>query len=327
MSRMSKLIAIGVLLSMSVAAAVKIEKVSYAGWPNCYKMSNGEVELIVSTDVGPRVLRYGFVGGQNLFAEFKEEQGKTGEKVWVGRGGHRLWMAPETKPDTYALDNSTVKAAIKGNSIELTAPVEKETGLEKVIILKLADKGGEVEVTHRIHNMSGKVKRLAPWALTMMAPGGTAISGFPARGSHADNLLPTNPLTMWAYTDFTDKRWTLTKKYIVLRQDVKVSAPQKVALFNKDTFAAYLLGGDLFIKRYTADPSKTYPDFGCSFEMFTNERFLELETVGPLADVQAGAGVQHVERWSLHKDVKIPSLKTGANEAEIDKVLLPLLAR
>jgi len=281
----------------------------------------------VSTDVGPRVLRYGFVGGQNLFVEFKEEQGKSGEKTWFGRGGHRLWIAPETRPDTYALDNSTVKATITGNTIELKAPVEKETGLEKVILIKLADKGSDVEVTHRIHNMSGKVKRYAPWALSMMAAGGTAIAGFPARGSHTENLLPTNPLTMWSYTDLTDKRWTFTKKYLLLRQDGKISAPQKMALFNKDTFAAYLLGSDLFIKRYTADPTKTYPDFGCSFETFTNERFLELETVGPLADVQPGSGVQHVERWSLHKDVKLPSLKTSANEAEIDKVLLPLLAR
>jgi len=327
MSAMFKLIAVGVLLSMSAVAAVKIEKVAFAGWPNCYRISNGEVELIVSTDVGPRVLRYGFAGGQNLFAEFKQEQGKSGEKSWMARGGHRLWMAPEKQPDTYALDNSTVKAVVKGSVLELTAAVEKETGLEKVLIIKLAEKGSDVEVTHRIHNMSGKAKRFAPWALTMMAPGGTAIAAFPKRGTHDANLLPTNPLTMWSYTDFTDKRWTFTKKYMLLRQDPKVSAPQKAGIFNKDTFAAYLLGADLFVKRTTADASKTYVDYGCSFETFTNENFLELETVGPLTDVQAGSGVEHVERWSLHKDVKIPSLKTGANEAEIDKVLLPLMSR
>ncbi|MEO8028634.1 MAG: hypothetical protein ABI823_19285, partial [Bryobacteraceae bacterium] len=149
------------------------------------------------------------------------------------------------------------------------------------------------------------------------------ITGFPARGSHPKDLLPTNPLTMWAYTDFTDKRWTFTYKYLVLQQDPKISKPQKVALFNKNTFGAYLLGSDLFIKRTTADPSKTYPDFGCSFETFTNERFLEIETVGPLSDVQPGAGVQHVERWSLHRNVKIPSW----TDAALDKVLLPFLSR
>jgi hypothetical protein len=40
-----------------------IENVSYGGWPNCLRIANDEVELIVTTDVGPRVIRYGFIGG------------------------------------------------------------------------------------------------------------------------------------------------------------------------------------------------------------------------------------------------------------------------
>src|SRR5690349_10985616 len=49
--------------STLMSAAVKIEKTEYGGWPNCYRISNGEVELIVTTDVGPRIMHYGFVGG------------------------------------------------------------------------------------------------------------------------------------------------------------------------------------------------------------------------------------------------------------------------
>ena len=67
-----------------------VEKVSYGGWPNCYRLSNGETELIVTTDVGPRVMRYGFVGGQNLFVEIADQMGKSGEPWWAMRGGHRF---------------------------------------------------------------------------------------------------------------------------------------------------------------------------------------------------------------------------------------------
>ena len=59
------------------SGAVKVEKISYKGWPNCYRVSNGEVELVVTGDIGPRIMRYGFVGGQNLFKEFAEQMGKT----------------------------------------------------------------------------------------------------------------------------------------------------------------------------------------------------------------------------------------------------------
>ena len=67
-----------------------MEKVSYAGWPNCIKLSNGQIELIVTTDVGPRIMRFGFVGGQNLLNEYKDQVGKTGGDEWRIYGGHRL---------------------------------------------------------------------------------------------------------------------------------------------------------------------------------------------------------------------------------------------
>src|SRR5882757_10175999 len=107
------LVSFGCLLP--AAAEVKVQKTEYKGWKNCYRVSNGEVELIVTADVGPRVIRYGFVGGQNLFKEFKEQLGKSGEKAWQARGGHRLWIAPEAVPESYALDNTPVKAGVKGD--------------------------------------------------------------------------------------------------------------------------------------------------------------------------------------------------------------------
>ena len=36
---------------LAMQAAVKIEKTAYDNWPNCYRISNGEVELIVTTDI------------------------------------------------------------------------------------------------------------------------------------------------------------------------------------------------------------------------------------------------------------------------------------
>ncbi len=44
----------------------KVEKVEFKGWKNNLKLSNGTVELIATLDVGPRVIRYGFAGGENM---------------------------------------------------------------------------------------------------------------------------------------------------------------------------------------------------------------------------------------------------------------------
>ena len=70
-------IAVFLIAAMSLQAAVKVEKVAYKGWANCYRVSNGEIEAIVTSDVGPRVIRFGFIGGQNMFKEYAEQLGKS----------------------------------------------------------------------------------------------------------------------------------------------------------------------------------------------------------------------------------------------------------
>jgi hypothetical protein len=319
---MWKLAAFLFVLSMITEAAVVIEKVEYQGWPNSYRISNGEVELVVTGDIGPRIMRYAFVGGRNLFKEFPETLGKSGEPEWVPRGGHRIWAAPEDAVKTYAPDNAPVKVVAGGGALEATQPVEELTGLEKHIAVKLAPSGSAVEVTHRIRNLGPKPVELAAWALTMMAQGGVGIHGFPPRGTHPEVLAPTNPLVMWAFTDLADPRWKFTKKYLTLRQDPHNAAPQKLGTFNPQTWGAYLLGTDLYVKRYqaTAGAPGAFADMGCTFEIFTNGDFLELETLGPLVRLARGASLTHVETWELHRDVKIARW----DDAELDRVLAPL---
>ena len=307
---------------MSATAAVKVEKTAWKAWPNCYRISNGEVEMIVTTDVGPRVMRFGFVGGQNLFKEFAEQLGRSGEKTWMPRGGHRVWMGPEDVRLTYALDNAPVKIDVQGSTVTLTQPVEPETGLEKQMVIRMADTGSRADVVHKLRNAAKVPREFAPWVLTMMAQGGHGVTGFPPRGTHPEQLAPTNPLVMWAFTNLSDPRWTFTKKYMILRQDPKnTGQPQKLGTFHEQTWGAYFLNGEVFIKRSRADRNKKYPDYNSSYETFTNQDFLELETLGPVTTVAPGQTVEHTERWSLNRNVKIASWTDG----ELDRVLLPLL--
>jgi hypothetical protein len=298
------------------------ERIEYGGWPNCYRISNGTVEAVVTGDVGPRVIRFGFVGGQNLFKEFAAQMGKTGEPEWQPRGGHRIWIAPEDPVRSYAPDNGPVRIVVNGNELEALQPVEQLTGLEKKMIVRMAASGTSVELVHSIRNAGSSDCRIAPWILTMMAQGGAGIHGFPPRGTHPEMLAPVNPLVMWAFTDLSDARWRLLKKYLVLLQDRQNNVPQKLGSFNRDTWGAYLLNSELFIKRTTAEGTpEMYPDFGCSFETFTNAEILELETLGPLVTLRPGETVRQTERWGLHRGVSIPHW----SDTELDRVILPLL--
>jgi hypothetical protein len=301
---------------------MSIEKINYQGWANSWQVTNGEVELVVTGDVGPRVMRYGFAGGQNFFKEFAGQMGKTGEGTWQPRGGHRVWIAPEDIVKSYAPDNAPVAIQAQGDAIVCTGPVEALTGMEKKITVRMSPAGSAVELIHELRNAGAAPYHLAPWILTMFAQGGTGIHGFPPRGTHPEMLEPTNPLVMWAFTHLDDPRWRLSRKYLVLRQDPKNSNPQKLGTYNRHTWGAYLLNGELFVKRYEAIAAPSaYPDFGCTFETFTNADILELETLGPLTTLAPGQSVSHTERWTAHRDVRL----SAWTDDELDAVVLPLV--
>lgn len=309
------------LATTNMVAAVKVEKTDYKGWPNCYRVSNGEIDLVVTGNVGPRVIRFGFVGGQNLFKEFPEQLGRSGEGKFQLRGGDRVWKAPEDPVATWAPDNVPVTVRLTPTGLVATEPVEPLTNLQKEIEISMASSGTAVIVYHRITNRSLFTLEFAAWALTMMAQGGIAVTGFPPRGKHPANLEATNPLVMWAYTNLADSRWRFTRKYLMLRQDPKNGEAQKLGMFNPDTWAAYALSNEVFVKRTTSDRAKIYPDFGCSFETFTNNDFLEIETLGPMTKIAPGQTVEHVEHWGLYRNVVLKEW----NDEELDRVLLPLV--
>src|SRR5260370_42104893 len=119
---------------ISATAAIKIEKTQYRGWPNCYRIANGDVDLVVTTDVGPRIIRYGFIGGPNLFKEFEDQLGKAGDATWQPRGGHPLWVAPEDPALSYAPADPPIQIEVRGDQVWVDADLEKETRAQERIL-------------------------------------------------------------------------------------------------------------------------------------------------------------------------------------------------
>jgi len=304
----------------SARGSVTVEKIKYAGWQNCYRLSNGLVDLIVTTDVGPRVIRFGFVGEENEFKEYEEMVGRTGGAEWRIYGGHRLWHAPEARPRTYYPDNSPVDFERRNGFVRLIQPTEQITGIQKEIDIRLSPNQAHVELTHRLRAHKHWLEELAPWPITVMAPGGKAIVPLPPLAAHEERLLPTHTIALWAYTDMSDRRWTWGSKYVMLAQDPGAGTPQKAGFVVTDGWVAYTRGGHLFVKRFDYLEGRRYPDFGSSVEVFTDADMLELETQGPLVRLGPGMTVEHVEQWLLFRGVPLPSKDT-----DIDRHLLPKL--
>jgi len=288
--------------------------VEYEGWKRNLRLRNAHVELGVTLEVGPRIIHFSTSDAPNVFKNYDEQMGRSGEAEWQIRGGHRLWFAPEDPVATYFPDNGPVEVdEIGGGAVRLRPAPETPNGLQKEIDLALDDHAPHVRLVHRIRNIGGHAVELAPWALTVMAPDGTAVAGLPPRGSHPEDLLPNQQLVLWPYTDLGDERITMETRSILLAQRAD-GGPTKLGLSNPEGWAAYAVHGCLFIKRFAWDAGAFYPDMGCNTELFTNEEMLEVESLGPLAVVEPGEAVEHVEDWHLFSDV--PPIETGADVEE-----------
>lgn len=296
---------------------VEFKKVAFGGWPNCYQVSNGKVELVITGDVGPRIIRFGFVGGANQFCEVDDMLGKTGGDEWRIYGGHRFWYAPEDPVRTYLPDNSLIIVKDKGDFIQVTQPVEPQTGLQKQMDIRMDATEAKVEVTHRLINTGLFALETCPWALSVMAIGGVSILPLPPRGSHPEDLLPVNNLVQWSYNDLSDPRWTWGHEFILLRQDVN-GLPQKIGASTTEHWLAYVNGGTMFVKQYPEHEGAIYPDFGSQVELFSCDFMLELETLAPLDVIEPGEIAEHTEVWHLFADVP-----TVNSEADVKAHVLP----
>jgi hypothetical protein len=318
----------GLLLLPGHAVAQKgktmVEKVEYRGWKNNLRLSNGEAELIVTLDVGPRIISYRLEGGKNVFKNYEEQMGQSGEKDWQIRGGHRLWVGPEDLTRTYSPDNGPVEYRELEHAVRFSSRPDTEYGIQKEIDVSLAPVGSHVTLLHRITNIGKEPTELAPWALTVMAPGGVEIiplpfkkphPGPPKNASSPKDYAPNQNMAIWPFFDFKDPRWSFGSKYVTLRQDPK-KGPTKIGLRHQMKWVAYLNAGNLFIKWIPYQEDKTYPDNGSNFETFTNEDMLEVESLGPIVRLGPSESVELKESWDLRNNVQ-----DFKDELEIDKAL------
>lgn len=271
----------------------------FAHWQQCLKLSNGTIDLIVLIEAGPRILFFGFCGGENLLKVY-DPIPDASKNQWLVIGGHRLWHAPEHPQRSYWPDNEPVDWQRDGSRLRLTQPVERSTGIQKEIEIELGTRAS-VTVTHRLINRGLWPVEAAPWALTVMQPGGTAHLPQEPFRPHPKALLPSRPLVLWPYTNMADERLEWGRRTLAVRSGE--GSALKLGVFNSLGWGAYERNGLVFLKQTRSVATGNYPDHGCNFEIFTQSGMLELETLGPLARLEPDGGcAEHVEVWTLFRN-------------------------
>ena len=274
-------------------------------------IENEHFQLECLAEAGPRIVRLipSWVG-ENLFAESPDVARITPRGEFHYYGGHRLSIAPETSPQSYAPDDRGLVVEERTDGIRLKGVLDEVTGIRKTISIQLSSSGSFVLVKHTLENAGSVPIKISPCAITMMRPGGVGVLPQQTKLSDAEGLQPNRHFAMWPYSQWNDKRLRLNEDFIA----IKAGAPRdglKIGYFNPHGWMGYLFDDVFFVKRFGVRGDEEYPDYGCNSEAFSNHRVVELQSLGPLSELAPNTTVIHTETWEVYKEKEIPKDKFG----------------
>ena len=257
----------------------------------------GPFWIRVATAFGPRVLGLSRDGGPEIFVALGSEVviDHPDSGVYRFRGGHRLWAAPELPPVTYAPDDEPCSVTTSTDRVAVVGKAD-QAGLVKGIDVSLAD--GSLLVDHVLTNSGSEPMEVAPWAITQVRLGGMAI--IPIDGKADPNLLQANrSLVLWPYTDLADPRVTFHQGSLTV--NATEGPAFKVGTGPDPGRLGYLIDGHLFTKTVEPAGSRPHPDRGAVGQFYLGDAFCELETLGPLVDLEPGEWASHREVWNVEE--------------------------
>lgn len=255
-------------------------------------MELGPYHVEIATDFGPRVTSLRVDEGPEQFVDLGpavalEHEGGS----YQFRGGHRLWAAPEEPSVTYAPDDHACVVTEDDGVVRVVAP-EDAAGLIKEIAI--SSDGDSLVVEHRMTRPGAEGLAVAPWAITQLPMGGTAILPYQAGGT---GPTANRYLVLWPYTSIEDGRLTLCDEAIEIKandgRQLKLGAGPSPGRLG------YFRDGYVFIKEIESATGHDVPDFGASGQVYVGQGFCELESVGGRSDISDGGFVALRERWTV----------------------------
>ena len=214
------------------------------------------------------------------------------------RGGHRLWHSPEAMPRTYIPDTGEMTITDLPDGVMLETQTEPGTGIRKRIEIRLAADKPSATLTHTLINDGLWSVELAPWAITQFRLGGTVILPMPVGNVDPAGLLHNRQFSFWPYAHINDPRLKLGDRFVLFKADA-ILPPFKMGFFNSFGWIAYWMDGVLFRKTLDVYAGLPHPDNNCNAEIYCNDQFMELESIGPLKILNPGDSVIHVETWEI----------------------------
>ena len=264
----------------------------------------GRIRLMVTTSVGPRVLGLLTEDGQNHLAELPEMTLTCpGSDDFHMRGGSRLWAAPEDPRFTYRPDDDPVGVEEITDGVRLATRPDPVSETSREIDIRVT--GPErFAFDYRVVNCGQAPQRLAAWAITMMKPLGRAFLPVLTRDFDEGGFQGQRNVVLWSYSRNDDPRYVVHDGALEVRSSVMADGPFdvpfKIGTTMRRGWAAHYRDGLLLVKYASHDEERDYADMGASGQIYSHGDFTELESLGPLTELDPGDVAEHHEDWEIH---------------------------
>lgn len=256
----------------------------------------GAWSVSTTTRFGPRILNVQKAGSPPLLATLDPEvkidrDGGDPYRFW---GGHRLWASPEVPAVTYAPEDHDCLVTFEGERISILGQ-EDAAGLQKRLEAYCAD--GVLVVRHHLVNSGASSLEVSSWAITQFRMGGVGLLPL-GYAPEPDGLQADRHLVVWPYTRLDDARLEWSDSGVSMRA---TPGPRlKLGSGPAPARLAYLWEEFLFTKTVTPVlPHGRYADLGAVGQIFVDDNFFELETIGPLARLDPGDAISSTETWDI----------------------------
>jgi hypothetical protein len=282
----------------------QVQKISYRGYTDCYKIANDSVEVIIVAQSGARVLRYA-LNGVNMIFEDPAIDGKTLtdflSKTFAPDGGRfdfrgaanlgnnrdTLWVGPYTTEITGEY------------SVKMTSMVDHNMGINISREFSLDPASSRLKIRQIMTNKSTINRTWYFWGRTFSPYGGKVV-------------IPVNPnskfQSKWGYyegstfisTNASDSNVQIIDSLFTLRAE-HTAARKRYAMDAKQGWILYGNNAVLFMMKFEIDLSKSYlTESGETIIIFTDgERLVELEPTSPAKLMVPGDSLVFKEEWWL----------------------------
>lgn len=262
---------------------------------NMLWLEQGDIRIGVALDYGIRVRHLSIKGMENLFYEQPADlsDGFGTPDTWKLRGGHRLWLTPETD-DSYYPDDAPVSYTLKEDGVLIVQEVEPPLGIQKTLEITFRE-DGTVCLLHNFYNRNDHPIDGASWGVNTLDGCGSVYIPFPRQ---EESFAPGRVVSLWGATSLADPRLTYEPDGIWARH-LPIGDYFKIGVYNTAGTAVLESKGQRLTISFGVPKLRELPDLGCNFELYMHEKFLEMETLGEVRHILPGESASHWETWNL----------------------------